>query len=246
MLTQQTLQQLTQLKLTGMAEAFAQQLTQPDTHDLSFEQRLALLVERELTCRDNRRLQRLLKAARLKQNACVEDIDYRHNRGLQRNQIASLVSGQWLRQNQNLIFVGPTGCGKSYLACALGHQACRQGFTTVYIRVNRLFEQLHIAHGDGSYIKHLTKFAKTELLILDDWGLQTLTRAQANDLLELIEDRHGTRSTIITSQLPIENWYNTIGDPTLADAILDRLLHSAHKIILKGESMRKVKKLDPT
>ena len=241
MLTQQTLQQLTQLKLNGMAEAFEQQLTQPDTHDLSFEQRLALLVERELTCRDNRRLQRLLKAARLKQNACVEDIDYRHTRGLQRNQMASLVSCQWVRQHQNLIFVGPTGCGKSYLACALGHQACRQGLSTLYIRVNRLFEQLHIAHGDGSYVKCLARLAKTELLILDDWGLLKLTRTQANDLLELIEDRHTTGSTIITSQLPIENWYNTIGDPTLADAILDRLLHNAHKIILKGESMRKVK-----
>jgi DNA replication protein DnaC len=241
---QQTLTKLTQLKLNGMREALEQQIAQPNTHDLSFEERLGLLVDHEVTSRDNRRLQRLLKAAGLKQSACVEDIDYRHARGLQRQQVASLAAGDWITKHQNMMLVGPTGCGKSYLACALGQQACRQGHPTLYIRFNRLLEQLRIAHGDGSFVKLMTKMAKTHLLIIDDWGLQKLSKAQANDVLELIEDRQGIGSTLITSQLPIENWYDMIGEPTLADAILDRLLHTAHKIILKGESMRKASKLD--
>lgn len=239
MLTQHTLSLLRQLKLHGMANAFEQQLAQPDTHNLSFEQRLGLLVDSECLTRDQRRLTRLLHLARLKHQACLEDINYRHPRGLKRAQIAALASGEWIRQHQNLIFTGPTGCGKSYLACALGQQACRQGFTTGYERTARLLDALHIARGDGSYAKRMTKLAKTDVLILDDWGLQKLNRAQAQDLLELIEDRQGSRSTVITSQLPIDQWHTYIGDPTLADAILDRVVHNAHKIPLIGESMRK-------
>jgi DNA replication protein DnaC len=239
MLTQQTLQTLRRLKLNGMAEAFEQQLAQPTHADLSFEERLGLLVDREVTSRDNRRLQRLLKAAKLKYHACVEDINYRHPRGLQRPQIASLLSCDWLRNHHPVVLVGPTGSGKTWLACALANQACRQGFSALYARTTRLLEELRIAHADGSYTKRLAQLAKLDLLILDDWALQKLTRAQAQDLLELIDDRHGARSLLVTSQLPIEHWHDTLGDPTLADAILDRLLQHAHKIILKGESMRK-------
>lgn len=239
MLPQQTLSQLRQLKLHGMAEAFERQLAQPDTHDLPFEQRLGLLVDGELLSRDQRRLTRLLQAARLKHNACLEDINYRHPRGLKRPQIAALASGDWIRQHHNLIFTGPTGSGKSYLACALGQQACRQGFSTLYERTARLLDTLHIARGDGSYAKRMAKLAKTDVLILDDWGLNKLARMQAQDLLELIEDRHTSRSTVITSQLPIDQWHDYIGDPTLADAILDRLVHNAYKLPLTGESMRK-------
>ena len=198
-----------------------------------------MLVDRELTSRDNRRLARLLKAAKLKFNACVEDIDYRHPRGLQRSQMASLITGDWVRQRQNVLITGLTGCGKTWLACALANQACRQGMSTFYVRTTRLLEDLRIAHADGSYAKKLAQLAKLELLILDDFGLQKLSRAQAQDLLELIDDRHGARSLIITSQLSTDHWHDTLGDPTLADAILDRVLHNAHKILLDGESMRK-------
>jgi DNA replication protein DnaC len=239
MLTQQTLHTLRRLKLNGMAEAFEQQLTQPTHHELSFEERFGLLVDRELSSRDNRRLARLLKAAKLKYNASVEDINYRHPRGLQRAQMASLLTGDWVRQRQHVLLVGPTGCGKTWLSCALANLACRQGLSVLYVRTTRLLEDLRIAHADGSSPKKLAHLAKLDLLLLDDWALQKLTRAQAQDLLELIDDRHGARSLLITSQLPIEHWHDTLGDPTLADAILDRVLQHAHKIILKGESMRK-------
>lgn len=239
MLTQHTLQRLRRLKLDGMATAFEQQLTQSTHAELSFEERFGLLVDRELTSRDNRRLARLLKAAKLKYNACVEDIDYRHPRGLQRSQMASLITGDWVRQRQHVLITGLTGCGKTWLACALANQACRQGLSAFYVRTSRLLEDLRIAHADGSYPKKLAQLAKIELLILDDWGLQRLNRAQAQDLFELIDDRHGARALLITSQLPIENWHETLGDPTLADAMLDRVLQNAHKIMLDGESMRK-------
>lgn len=239
MLTQHTLQRLRRLKLDGMAAAFEQQLTQSTHAELSFEERFGLLVDRELTSRDNRRLARLLKAAKLKYNACVEDINYRHPRGLQRPQMASLITGEWVRQRQNVLITGLTGCGKTWLACALANQACRQGLSTFYVRTTRLLEDLRIAHADGSYTKKLAQLAKVELLILDDFGLQKLNRTQAQDLLELIDDRHGAHSLLITSQLSTENWHDTLGDPTLADAILDRVLQNAHKVLLDGESMRK-------
>ncbi len=240
MLNQQTTEQLRALKLTGMLEAWEQQREQPQTHDLSFDERLALLVEREILHRENRRLARLLKAAKLRVNACIEDIDYRHPRGLEKSRMAALASGDWIRQSLNLCITGPTGCGKTWLACALGNQACRQGLSVRYLRLPMLFEQLRIAHGDGTYPRLMNLLLKMDLLILDDWGIQKITAAQRQDLMEVIEDRHGRRSTLIASQLPIEHWHDYIGEATLADAILDRLLHGAHRLELRGESMRKL------
>jgi len=240
MLNHQTVQTLRSLKLTGMAEGLEQQQAQPATHDeLGFEERLALLVDRESSYRNNNKIARLLKAAKLKLQAYPEDIDYRHPRGLQKSQFADLLSSHWIHQHHNVLITGSTGCGKTYLGCALAHQACRHGLSVRYFRTSRLLEALSIAHGDGRFIKLIQQLAKTDLLILDDWGLEKMTLSQRNDLLEIMEDRHGLKSTLITSQLPIEQWHKTIGDNTLADAILDRLLHNSHKLKLKGESMRK-------
>jgi DNA replication protein DnaC len=240
-------EQLHTLRLTGMAEALGRQQTQPESQQLSFEERLALLIDHERLYRDNRKQTRLLKAARLRVNACVEAIDYHHPRGIDRGYLTSLTHGHWIERKQNLCITGPTGCGKTWIACALGHQACRQGRSVRYLRLPRLFDQLRIAHGDGSYAKLMTQLAKTDLLILDDWGIQKLNALQRNDLLELIEDRNGLSSTLITSQLPVDHWHEFIGEATLADAILDRLLHNAHRLPLKGESMRKKhQKLDPS
>ena len=236
MLTQHTLQKLHTLKLTGMLNAFEQQHSQPDTHDLSFEERLGLLVDREMLYRENKRLERLLRGAKLRVNACIEDIDYRHPRGLDRSRMASLASCDWIGRQFNLCI---TGAGKTWLACAFGNQACRQGLSVRYLRVPRLFEMLRIAHGDGSYPRLMNQLAKTDLMVLDDWGLQKLSAPQRNDLMEIIEDRYGLRSTLIASQLPIEHWHDYVGDATLADAILDRLLHNAQRLLLDGESMRK-------
>jgi DNA replication protein DnaC len=239
MLIEPTLDSLNRLKLHGMAAALSEQLTQSSTHGLSFEERLGLLVDRELTYRDNRRLTRLLQLAQLKQRACLEDIDLRSRRGLDRAQLASLASCDWVRAAHNLIVHGPTGSGKTFLACALAHQACRQGLSAVYLRAPRLFEELNLCHADGSFRKRLAALAKVSLIVIDDFAIAPIAARERSDLLEVLDDRVGTRSTIITSQLPIEHWHDYIGDPTLADAILDRLLHSAHKIHLQGESMRK-------
>ena len=243
----QTLQQLNNLRLTGMANALATQIDQPNTYeDLGFLERLSLLVNNEATCRDNRKITRLLRQAKLRLNAQPADIDYRTHRGLHKDTMAQLLQLDWVRQHRNLLIEGPTGTGKTYLACALGQTSCEQGLSVRYFRASRLFETLTIAHGDGSFGKLLAQLAKTDLLIIDDWGLDILTQQQRNDLLEIMEDRHGQGATLITSQLPISHWHEAIGDPTLADAILDRLLHNTHKIQLKGESMRKIRaSIDP-
>lgn len=236
----QTLTQLNSLRLTGMADALMQQQDQPHTYEeMGFIERLALLVNSEITSRDNRKITRLLKQARLRLNAQPADLNYRSQRGLSKDTVAQLLQFDWVRQHRNLLIGGPTGTGKTFLACALGQSACEHGFSVRYYRASRLLEALTIAHGDGSFGKVLTQLAKTDVLIIDDWGLEVLTRQQRADLLEVVEDRNGHGSTVITSQLPTTHWHDVIGDPTLADAILDRLLHNAHKIQLKGESMRK-------
>ncbi|MEY8204684.1 MAG: IS21-like element helper ATPase IstB [Bermanella sp.] len=241
MLNHQTLETLRRLKLTGMADGLEQQLAQPSTHEeLGFEERMALLVDREATYRNNHKIERLLKAAKLKLQAQPQDIDYRHPRGLKQSQFADLLSSHWIHQHHNVLITGPTGCGKTYLGCVLATQACRHGLSVRYFRTSRLLEALNIAHGDGRFSKLIQQLAKTDLLVLDYWGLEKMTLGQRNDLLEIMEDRHGSRSTLITSQLPVNQWHKAIGDATLADAILDRLLHNSHKLILKGESMRKV------
>ena len=241
MLTHPTLEKLQQLKFTGMATALAEQLRMPDIEELAFEERLGLLIDRETTERENRRLTSRLRRARLKHNAALEDIDYRHPRGLDKSLIQSLAACQWVKEHLNILITGPTGVGKTWLSCALAQKACRECYTALYLRLPRLLQEMAIAKGDGRYPKLLTTLAKTDVLILDDWGLAKLTAEQRRDLLEILEDRHGVRSTLATSQLPIEKWHDSIGDPTLADAILDRLVHNAYKINLKGDSMRKRK-----
>ncbi len=239
MLLNPNLETLQQLKFRGMREALEEQLQQHDIDELSFTERLALLLDRELLERENRRLKTRLKQAKLRQTACIEDIDFRHPRGLSRSLMLSLASCKWINDHNNILLIGSTGTGKTYLACALAHKACLEGYTTLYLRLPRLFQQLLMAKGDGSYSKLMTQFAKTDVLILDDWGLNKFNDEQRRDLLEILDDRHDLRSTIVTSHLPVKLWHETRADPTLADAILDRLVHNAHKIQLKGESLRK-------
>lgn len=243
MLTHHTATRLRALRLAGMATAFEEQLTQPPAQSLSFEERLGLLVDRELTHRDSAKLARLLKLARLKQgDASIENLDYRPSRGLDRSVVMSLAGCDWIRHHLNVIITGPTGCGKTWLACALANQACRQGFSVLYARVPRLFEELRIAHADGSFGKRLAQFAKADVLLLDDFGLNAMSQTDRSDLLELIDDRVNSKATIITSQLPVTAWHGYLNDPTLADAILDRLVHASHRLQLAGESMRKLPK----
>ena len=238
--THHSLTQLKALRLDGMARALEEQLALPSAATLSFEERIAFIVDREIAFRDSKRLTRLLKQAKLRVgSACLEDVDYRPGRGIEKKLVASLGSGDWIRHHHNCLLTGPTGSGKTWLACALGNAACRQGFSALYVRLPRLFEELRIAHGDGSFTRRLAALAKTDLLLIDDWGLAPPTAAERSDLLEVLDDRVGTRSTVITSQLPIEHWHEYLGEPTLADAILDRILHSSHRLALAGESMRK-------
>lgn len=239
MLRHPTLEKLHTLRLSGMARAFEQQLNMPDIQALSTEERLGLMADCELTERDSRRLKTRLRRAKLRHDAAIEDIDYRHPRGLDKTLMTSLATSTWVRQHHNVLICGPTGIGKSWLACALAHKACRDGLSALYVRVPRFFRELSIAKGDGRYPKLIGALAKTELLVFDDFGTSALKDEHRRDLLEILEDRYGLRSTLVTSQFPVENWHELIGDPTLADAILDRLVHNAYKIHLKGESMRK-------
>ena len=239
MLNHPTLDQLKTMKLTGMAQAFEEQLQHTDHDALSFEERLAFLVEREHTLRTNRQLTNRLRRAQLKLAATLEDLDHRARRGLDKSLVNELARSRFIKDALNVLITGPTGVGKTYLACAIAHSACRNGCSARYFRVPRLLTDITIARGDGTYPKVLAQLAKTDLLILDDWGLATLNAEQRRDLLDILDDRHGLRSTIVTSQLPLKQWHELIGDPTLADAILDRLVHNAYTINLKGESMRK-------
>jgi len=236
MLTQQTLTRLHGLKLDGMARAFEEQIAQPASHALSFEERFGMIVDREVSWRDTRRLERLLKLAHLKYpGACLEDLDTRTARGLDQRLVVNLASCDWVRSGQSIILTGATGLGKSWMACALGNAACRQGFSALYVRFSRLLEELRIAHGDGSFSRRLAQLAKTDVLIADDFALAPIGQAERSDLLEVLDDRTTGKSTIITSQLPVEHWHEYLAEPTLADAILDRVVHQSHRIALRGE-----------
>lgn len=239
MLHHPTLDKLQALRLHGMYHALLEQMQMSEIATLSFEERLGLLVDRECTEREDRRLTTRLRQAKLRQAACLEDLDYRQPRGLDKALMTTLATCQWIRDRHNVLITGPTGIGKTWIACALGQQACRQGFTALYLRLPRLLQEWPIAKGDGRYVKLMATLAKTDVLILDDWGLATLSDENRRDLLELLEDRYDRRATIVTSQLPVEHWHEALGDPTLADAILDRLVHNAYKMNLRGESMRK-------
>ena len=239
MLAHPTHERLSALGLNGMAKAFEDQRRSPDIAALSFEERLGLMVDREAAERDTKRLATRLKFAALRQNAVVEDIDLRAPRGIDRALLQKLIAGDWINRAEGLLVTGPTGVGKSWIACALGHKACRDGKSVLYQRVPRLFEALALARGDGRHARLLKTLARVQLLILDDWGLAKLAENEQRDLLEILEDRHQRASVLITSQVPVDQWHDIIGNPTLADAILDRLVHNAHRLQIKGESMRK-------
>ncbi len=241
MLHEPTMHKLYAMKLNGIAQAYEEQLQQSQVAELSFEERFALLVERQWTWKENRALSNRLKYAGLKLEACLEDLNYRHPRGLTRSSIDHLATCQWVQYHQNCIITGPTGAGKTFIGCALAHHACREGYRAIYFYVPKLFRELAIAQVDGRITKLLKKIAKAAVLVIDDWGLATLKPHQYRDFLEILDDRHGTGSTIITSQFPTSSWHDLIGDPTVADAILDRLVHNAHNIELDGGSMRRIK-----
>jgi len=240
MLTQPTLEQLEELRLHALARAWQAQHEDPSIEDLGFDERLALLVEAEWADRQNKRLGRLLRQAKLRiTGACLEDIEYAKERRLDRALMRQLGTGRWIEAHQNVVITGATGVGKTYIACALAQQACRRGYHVLYRRTPRLLDELTLARADGSYAKLLTRFARTDVLVLDDWGLAPVEDLERHELLEILEDRHGLRSTIWTSQLPVAKWHDHLGDPTVADAICDRLLHNAHRIVLQGPSRRK-------
>lgn len=246
MLINATMEQLRELSLSGMAHALAEQLENPEYQALTFDERLGLLLDREVQDRFNRRLDRNLRSAKLRTTACVEDINFRKQRGLDRSVVMSLASAQWVAAHQNILIVGPTGIGKTFVGCALAHAAVRAGYTTLYLCAPRMFDDLLIARGDGRWARMVAAWARIDVLLIDDLVLRPLTPAQAADLLEVIEDRSQRRATIVTSQLPIGEWHAALGDPTLADAILDRLTNNAHRIELRGESLRRDEADAPT
>ena len=239
MLTHPLLEQLQKMRLTGMHKALQEQMQMDECQSMTFEERLGLMLDREVTERDNRRLQTLLRKAKLHQPAAIEDLDHHTPRSLDRQLMTRLRSMQWVREHLNLLITGPTGVGKSWIACALGNKACREGLSTRYFRLSRLFQALQLARADGTWTKLLRELARTDLLILDDWGLTPIQDEQRRDLLEILDDRFNAKATLIASQLPIDHWHDYIGDSTLADAILDRLVHNAYRLQLSGESMRK-------
>ena len=242
MLNERTIEKLNELRLAIMAEAWIAQEKDPKLASLSFDERFGLLVDTEYLARDNRRLARLLKDAQLRlPNACVEDVDTSTARGIEKAMLRQLAADGWIREHLNVLISGPTGVGKSFLGCAIAQSACRRGHRVLYRRVPRLLDELALARADGSYARLLARMAKVDVLLLDDWGLSSLKEAQRHDLLEVVEDRYGRVSTIVTSQLPISKWHEWIGDPTLADAILDRLVNNAYKIELRGHTRRKEK-----
>jgi len=240
MLNHPTFEPRRRLKLTGMLQALQEQEQMPDIDQFGFLERLGLLVDREIQERDNRRLASRLRFAKLKQAACLEDLDLKTPRQLDRSLVQQLADCRWIAQHLNVLITGPTGVGKSFLACALAQKACRQGYTAFYQRLPRLLTELEIARGDGRYPKLMRQLAKVDVLVLDDWGLENgLNDRQRRDLLEILDDRYASRATVVTSQLPVEHWHEALGDPTLAEAILNRLVHNAHRIQLQGKSMRK-------
>jgi DNA replication protein DnaC len=240
MLDHPTLEKLEALRFTGMLEALREQRQINAYADLSFEERLGMLVDREVIVRENRRMAGRMKRAALRLPAAVEDIDFKHPRGLDRSVLLSLAACEWIRKHRNCLITGPTGVGKTYIACALAQKACRAGFKARYERIGRLLGELVVARHDGTYYAKLGALAQANVLILDDWGVTPLTDDNRRDLLELLDDRYDRRSTIVTSQVPVEKWHEYVANPTLADAILDRLVHNAHRLSLSGESMRRV------
>ena len=245
MLTHPTLDLLHALGLHGMAKGFTDLGAQPEAASLDHAEWLTLLLEQEATLRQQKKFESRARAAKLRQTASVEDVDYRAMRGLDRALFLKLAACDWIRARHNLLITGPCGVGKSWLACALGQKACREDLSVAYHRVPRLFQALALARADGRYARTLRQIARVDLLILDDWGPEALTAEQRRDLLEIVEDRYDARSIIVTSQVPIDRWYEIIGDPTIADAILDRLVHNAYRIELSGESLRKNKFAEP-
>ena len=242
MLNQQTTEKLHLMRMRGMAEAFAQQQEDPQNNQLSFEERFGLLVDRQWNWRQNRALERRLRDARLQGPACVEDIDYRAARGLDKAVIRSLSQdSEWVRRHQNIFLVGATGLGKTYLARALGQKACRDGFTACFATAAQLFRELELGRADGSYAKKLRALGQVDALIVDEWAMAPLADAERRAFLEICDERYQTGATLLTSQLPVTKWHGQIGDPTVADSILDRLVHAAHRLDLQGESIRKLK-----